>query len=464
MSEELRFKKVNAELNAQSGSFCLAKWLQVTIHLQNGLTHSCHHPPTHKIPLSEIQSDPSALHNTAHKKQQRKLMKEGVRPGECDYCWKIEDASPENLSDRTYKSADEWAYPHFQEVATKPWDTDIDPTYVEVSFGNECQFKCAYCSPGISSGILSEYMKHGHYEVQPYLALDTLKANNQYPYSKDEFNPYVDAFWKWWPRLSKKLEVFRITGGEPLLNPNTFRFLEHIIAEPMPKLDLAINSNLCVPDSYINKFIDLTKQIVADKKVKKFEVYTSLDTYGAQAEYIRFGLDFEKFIKNVRSLLESVPEMKIVFMCTFNALSVPGFEKFLKLIHDLKLDYKANEWTSRIELSIPYLRHPQFMAASILTEDYIPYVEKSLDYMLRNAKKGDFNVFSEYEISMLRRLLEWMKNNSYSDFEKGYMRKHFYSFFKEYDRRKGTSFKKTFPEFDTFMEFIEKTYITDQGV
>ncbi|MCX6102749.1 MAG: hypothetical protein NT000_05730 [Proteobacteria bacterium] len=78
------------ELDAVSPSFCAAKWKQVTVHLQNGLTHSCHHPVPHKIPLKELQLNPSALHNTEFKKQQRKLMLQGKRPAECDYCWRVE--------------------------------------------------------------------------------------------------------------------------------------------------------------------------------------------------------------------------------------------------------------------------------------------------------------------------------------------------------------------------------------
>ena len=44
--------------------FCLAKWTQVTMHLQIGHTHSCHHPKTHKIPLTELKRNPSALQYT----------------------------------------------------------------------------------------------------------------------------------------------------------------------------------------------------------------------------------------------------------------------------------------------------------------------------------------------------------------------------------------------------------------
>ena len=40
--------KIREELNSTGCGFCLAKWTQVTIHLQLGRTHSCHHPDTHR--------------------------------------------------------------------------------------------------------------------------------------------------------------------------------------------------------------------------------------------------------------------------------------------------------------------------------------------------------------------------------------------------------------------------------
>ena len=80
------------ELNEISPSFCVAKWKQVTIHLQNGHTHSCHHPQTHYVSVEELKRNKTALHNSEYKKEQRKLMLEGKRPEECDYCWRVEDA------------------------------------------------------------------------------------------------------------------------------------------------------------------------------------------------------------------------------------------------------------------------------------------------------------------------------------------------------------------------------------
>ena len=68
------------KLNALSPSMCMAKWLQVSLHLPQGRTHSCYHPPTHPIPLDELKKDPNALHNTTFKLEERKQMKCGTRP------------------------------------------------------------------------------------------------------------------------------------------------------------------------------------------------------------------------------------------------------------------------------------------------------------------------------------------------------------------------------------------------
>ena len=145
------------KLNALSPSMCMAKWLQVSLHLPQGRTHSCYHPPTHPIPLDELKKDPNALHNTTFKLQERKQMKCGDRPEGCQYCWNVEDApdAPKGgrLSDRHYRSSEWWVKDAWDEVVNNPWDHNITPRYVEVNFNQACNFKCSYCSP--------TYLQHG---------------------------------------------------------------------------------------------------------------------------------------------------------------------------------------------------------------------------------------------------------------------------------------------------------------
>lgn len=447
-----KYSKVKKELDKISPSYCVAKWKQVTIHLQNGQTHSCHHPGTHKIPLEELKENVTALHNTNTKKKLRKEMLEGERPLECDYCWKIEDANPDNISDRVIKSADDWAYSELQELARLPWDADINPSYMEVSFGNECNFRCAYCFPHISSSIMAEQLKYGPSQLFPNHTIEILKEKGHFPYSKDQHNPYVEAFWEWWPKLRNDLNVFRITGGEPLLNPNTFRFLDAIIENPLPELNLAINSNLGIPKNAYDLFLKKINHIVSHKLVKSFQLYTSVDTHGPNAEYIRYGLNYNEYLDNVRRFLSTVPESQLIFMSTYNALSVFNFDKFLLDVLQLKKDFFHNHQT-RVILDTPYLRDPQFLSCYVLTKDYSRFMDRDLAFM--KEKNSENNLFFDYEIAKFERIKNWFESLEESEHRNG-TRRGFYAFVHEYGKRKNIVFKDYCPEYVPFLEYCKQ--------
>jgi organic radical activating enzyme len=263
-------RSTREKLNQISPTMCMAKWLQVSLHLPQGRTHSCYHPPTHSIPLGELKVNPNALHNTMFKMKERKQMLEGKRPSGCQYCWNVEDAPnppPEGrLSDRHYRSSEWWIKDAWDEVVSNPWDHDIKPRYVEVNFNQACNFKCSYCSPHLSTAWEDDVKQHGPFKFsigQNHNEIKSLEKSGLMPLEvAQKDNPYVDAFWKWWPEVYPNLKVFRMTGGEPLMDKNTFKVFDYVKKNPNPDLEISLTSNMCPPDDKLmDKFIEKVKAL-----------------------------------------------------------------------------------------------------------------------------------------------------------------------------------------------------------
>jgi organic radical activating enzyme len=458
MSESFDITK--SKLDSVGCGFCLAKWTQVTMHLHNGMTHSCHHPAPHKIPLDEIKTNPTALHNTRFKKEKRREMLTGKRPEECNYCWKVEDSS-NSFSDRVFKSSEPWSEPFLNEIKGLNWRANYNPKYVEVSFSNTCNFKCSYCSPMFSSKWMEEIERYGGYPTSTaFNDLTWVKSTNQLPYKNSDENPYVESFWNWWPSLYNDLHTFRITGGEPLLSKDTWKILEFISENKTPnrKLNLSINTNLGSPKHLIEKFVTLAKKIIDEDRVNEFIIFTSCEAYGGQAEYIRNGLDFNLFLGNVEYILKELPKVTINVMATFNALSVFGYNQLIDKIFELKQKYQNKEryWISAIQLDTSYLRWPQHLSVKILENS-----EKNL--ILESAKKAFYYAtpefthnhygFSDVEVQKIKRIYDYAMSNDSFDVKTN--QNDFVMFVDEHDVRRGTNFLETFPELENFYKNVK---------
>lgn len=447
MTQQIQFvKNVRDRLNAVSPSFCAMKWLHQTLYLHTGDNHSCYHPMPHKISVAEIQDNPSALHNTSHKKEQRKKMLEGDRPGECYYCWNIEDLEGEHYSDRMLHSASNYAEPMIEKLAQLPWDANINPRYLEVSFGNACNFRCGYCCPQASTMWVEEVKKHGNYDLT-YNQYGIEFMNNGSYYGPKDANPYIDAFWKWWPSLRNDLHTLRITGGEPLMNPAAMDFFDLLEKEPAPNLEIVLNSNLGVSFDRVDRLIERVTSLVQQKKIKSFALYTSIDSWGDKAEYMRTGLNCAHWERNLKAVVAA--GFIVNLMCTFNVLCVTNFQSLLEKIIEWRRDLGP-----RIAFDTPYLKTPEHWTLTILTPDFLEYMDKTFQFMNDNKE-----YFRDVELEKFKRLVNYMKSNTVSaeNIRKG--RRDFYSFFVESDRRQGTNLLAVFPEYADFLELCKTEYV-----
>jgi organic radical activating enzyme len=442
MTDSDHMWRTSSIVDSVSPTFCLAKWYQTTIYLQTGETHSCYHPAPHAIPLHELKENPASLHNTSKKKLERRQMLEGKKPSGCQYCWKIEALGPSYVSDRHIRNARFYDKQKLEDINTNGWNFDVIPEYVELSFGNECQMRCVYCHPKSSSAWVKEIVEHGTYPTNDHQQLIPITLR------KEEANPYVDAFWKWWPTLALNLKVLRITGGEPLLHTGMWKLLDHIDQNPQQHLELQINSNLSIKPMLVDRLIDRSNALKSSNKIKRFELYTSLDTWGAKAEYIRTGLDLAQWGSNFNRFLSNT-DMSISLMITVNLLSITGFKSLLVKILEWRSLYNTNK--QRIRFDTPHLKEPALFDFRILPkETYLPYLEDCLTFVYDNLEEGNNRKFSQLEYEKIKRIADYFNNSELDQQRQSNSRKNFYNWIQEHDRRNNKLFTSVFPEMIDF--------------
>ena len=438
-------KNKRDKIDNVSCSFCTAKWLQTTLMLQNGYNHSCHHPAPHKIPLEEIKADPAALHNSKFKKEQRAKMLKGERPNECGYCWKIEDLGKDYFSDRHYKTADTWAWDRFEDIAKSDPQDNVYPSYLEVSFSNACNFACAYCSPEISSKWMEDIKQNGPYPTKHSAHnLDYLEQTGKMPIPNREYNPYVEAFWKWFPDALPHLKVLRITGGEPTMSKDTWKLLDYLIENPRNGLDIAINTNGCVEDALIDKLIFKINQL-AEVGVS-VDVYSSLESTGEQAEYARDGLNYKQWLINIHKILKNT-QSTVAIMTTVNILSLSTFIDFINAIMELRVVYNTSSAWNRIPLSINIMHWPPHLQCTLLDKDIRTLIANNVEQVCNSwlkyytAEKHARLYLEEFD--QIQRLCDYLRNTAPALEHRPDFVRYIYA----YDKRRNKDFVKIFPEY-----------------
>ena len=423
-------------LDPISSSFCAAKWYNATIWLGSGQTTSCHHPPSHAIDPAAVVTNPRALHNTDQKKADRALMLTGERPSGCEYCWKIEDMGRDAVSDRVYKSK---IYPikALHEATNTPANHDVNLRTLEIAFDRTCQFACSYCNPAFSTTWVNDIRRNGPYQN---LVSD---GRNHFTHTHDsaqqfkitESNPYVDAFFAWWDSdLHHTLQELRITGGEPLMSAHTWRLIDWFKTNKgISSTRLAINSNL---GTDVN--IDRLLKSISGVDV---EIYTSMEATGAQAEYIRDGLNYADWQNNVVKLLDA--GVTVHFMATINALCLESITEHLNYLLELKSKYGHEQ----VNFTLNILRFPSFQSPLILSEALRNQFKLELqEWLWRNRSNPALH---EHEINHTQRLIDYLDivKTPHSDaFDMPRLLNDFRQFFTQYDSRRNKNFSTAFSD------------------
>lgn len=448
------FKKIEnmkSQLDSVSDSFCLVRWKHATLNLATGASKSCCH---HDFKSIDTNNSFEQLHDNSEEQQNRQKMLRGEKTKDCSYCWWVEDNG--HGSDRQNWSAKSWMSPFFREVTKTLSPQASAPSWVELNFSSLCNLKCVYCSPIFSTQWYKEIKTHGTLPTRiPHNSISEL---NHVEFEDNyENTDLLKKFWPWFHNSLPSIRLLKITGGEPLLSPQTFRLLEMIQKMHLPELSLGINSNLSIQPKLWSQFLESIKKIEANQSLSRIYLHPSLDTFGGRAEYIRTGLDLSLLKNNVESFL-SETNSSVHFICTLNNLALGGLLDFWKYLLDLKRNFYVPG--REIAMGTEVLQHPSWLNINILPAELGSLLEEVIDFVESNIDDSGRG-FNYVELEGLKKAKS--SYNSKAEDKVGSM-KDLHLFLTEIDRRRNLNSRSVFPELNSFFDECHLLVQSEGGV
>lgn len=274
---------------------CHLPWTWLDIDLDKKIIRNC--CKTKWIPDPEFK----LFNNDAIVKRRTEFL-QGQKSADCSHCWKLEDAG--QLSYRQYTKSNVY-------LQTTTFDTDTDvPSSLSISLGSLCNLSCSYCNEDYST---------------------IWAVEKKIPIKLDIVNHFEIQILAWLESIlnSDRLKQIVLIGGEPTINPSFYKILE-LLKKHAPNrntpLKISVHTNGMFNESQLTQILNC-----AGIKNCSFTYRFSTDAVGQRSEFIRKGLEWNKFIQNFETLKQS--SLKITVHPTLSIFSLGGLVEFLDWIN-----------------------------------------------------------------------------------------------------------------------------------
>jgi MoaA/NifB/PqqE/SkfB family radical SAM enzyme len=359
----------------------------------------------HHLPLGNTQhaSIDTIWNDTRYKNLRQKMIK-GETCAECKSCYRNEESGI-----KSFRQSINQQYSKYIPTAD---DTNADGSldsmnlrHFDVRWSNICNFKCRSCSSTYSSSWATEDNASG---ANKKVFIFAGGENNDSLY--DQFVPHFS-----------NIEEFYFAGGEPLLTDKHYDILEYLISINKTSVKLRYNTNLSNL-KYKNKSV-----IELWKNFSNVEVYASLDSWGARAEYIREGTVWTEIEDNIRLIRKEAPHVNLQMSSVISAFNVYMLPEFLDYLFDQKLFEKSKFYPSFYNLI-----NPGYYSSSILNDT----IKGKIINKLSTVK------YTSYLNTQIKNVIQYLETSKFNIYDKNDFIKHTNNF----DTIRKKTFIEVFPE------------------
>ena len=233
--------------------------------------------------------------NSPHMMSVRSRMMAGETLPECEVC------NDKLLNTDVYRT---YFWQLFKHKYSDIWDTTntavhttMQPVSWDYRFSNLCNFKCRTCGDMLSSSWESEQRQHNMIEWSD--------PNNNWmrPEVRSTISAFQDSQIE--AEFADAVEQHRVeevywVGGEPLMYEQHWRYMRRIVElGDGPRVYARYNTNLSRVDY---RGVNLYRDILSG--LRDWQICASLDGTGAVGEYIRTGLEYDRWLEHFGQAVE----------------------------------------------------------------------------------------------------------------------------------------------------------------
>jgi hypothetical protein len=241
-------------------------------------------------------------------------------------------------------------------------------------------------------------------------------------------------FWRYLEEKDryKHIRYYQILGGEPFFQDEFEISMDFWEGHPNPELTFNIITNLKVPPKKFRAYIDRFGKMVESGALKRLQITGSIDAWGPQEEYVRWGLDLAEWTENWEYLLDK----DWVVMCVNSAVSALTIKTAPELVE------KINEWNDRrnpwnpisysfMSVMTPPELVPDIFGSGVFEQDFARLLDAMQE---RNPSEVSAK---EHMRGIMKQIVAGPRNTERIADLKVYLT--------EIDRRRGTSWPELFP-------------------
>lgn len=434
-------------------TICKWRWSYPVIHVSRGEIRTCDKTINIQLTEEDFQKyGKDAFINNPYLMERRWEKLKGFKHSDCFTCIKLEERGIQST-----RTGEETFMKYMKEVAGREesfeeMSTNIPdevlradhPDILEISLSNLCNLKCVYCSPTFSTAWEDEEIKHGNMK-------ESQKENKRFMPA-----PSMEKyFWEWFSSIQGSLKRIIFIGGEPLFNQKLYEYLDKMyeateLKNPHEKVWINIISNFSVPDVYFDRLLERLPKLT-----QKFNLHieASGESVGERLEYIREGLNWTTYSKNIEKLLAlKQPGVYFGFQLAINALCITSVQKLFEYAYELQKKYDC-----AVDFKQNVVVAPEYLSPYILTNEFAQSMASTIKYVedfLANseANTAHFGYMPSFErwkeiLPFLRSIQHGIQSTTNVD----HLRKEFARFVGKNDQIRNRDFLKSFPEYATFL-------------